>query len=338
MITVLLPNQKISVTWKSNNKDYYISKGYSFTNYNEAFYVNAEDLYTKSTKKVLVVCDLCGKSYEVQYCHYYNNVNRNGKCICQGCSVDVRHQKELRIRQEKHYNHLIKICNEKNYELISSKYEIINNTTRIKYKCPIHGVKEMRIGNLLNGKGCPDCNCENARKKYQRSIERVILDVKQCGGEILNPNEYINQKTPNLQFVCSNCGEVFTTSLIRYIQHGGMVCSKCRAGESFGEKKIRYYLEKHNIDFIQQKWFSDCRDKKPLPFDFYIPNMNTLIEFDGEQHFHNRDDYFKHNIEFIKKHDSIKNQYCQKNSINLIRIPYTEINNIDVILTNKLFT
>ena len=95
------------------------------------------------------------------------------------------------------------------------------------------------------------------------------------------------------------------------------------------------YLEKNNILFEQEKWFSDCRDVKPLPFDFYLPDYNTIIEFDGEQHY--KQGHFTHShLSYTQAHDVIKNEYCKNNNIRLIRIPYWNINNIEEILENKL--
>lgn len=77
--------------------------------------------------------------------------------------------------------------------------------------------------------------------------------------------------------------------------------------------------------FEEQVRFSDCKLKKPLVFDFFLPVHNILIEFDGEQH----DRPIKiwgGNKAFAlqKKRDSIKNEYCINKKIKLIRIKYYE--------------
>lgn len=75
--------------------------------------------------------------------------------------------------------------------------------------------------------------------------------------------------------------------------------------------------------FEEQVRFDDCRYKKPLPFDFYLPTMNTLIEFDGEQHDRPVDRWG--GVEAFKiqsKRDKIKDNYCTKKQIELIRIKY----------------
>ena len=58
--------------------------------------------------------------------------------------------------------------------------------------------------------------------------------------------------------------------------------------ESKGERKIKTILENNKIDFIQEKRFSNCKflDTNHLArFDFFLPDFNCVIEYDGRQHF-----------------------------------------------------
>ena len=96
-----------------------------------------------------------------------------------------------------------------------------------------------------------------------------------------------------------------------------------------------------NILFEKQKRFSDCRDKNPLPFDFYLPEYNMCIEYDGRQHFEPVNfggglQETKDNFQLTNRHDKIKTQYCIDNNIKLLRIPYTELKNITTILKENL--
>ena len=76
-----------------------------------------------------------------------------------------------------------------------------------------------------------------------------------------------------------------------------------------------------------EKKFKDCRDKNPLPFDFYLPQYNLCIEFDGRQHSEpsafnskkEKENVKLKNFEYIQNHDKIKNEYCKKNGITLLR-------------------
>lgn len=118
------------------------------------------------------------------------------------------------------------------------------------------------------------------------------------------------------------------------------VKSCCLYGESKGELKIKEILEKNNIPFIQQKTFDDCinpKTNKKLKFDFFI-NNSYLLEYDGIQHYENVE-YFKDSLEEIQYRDQIKNDYCQRKNIPLIRISYSKYNTLsldDIILKEQI--
>lgn len=184
-------------------------------------------------------------------------------------------------RAKNYYSMAFDKCNELGYELLSSADDITSFKANVVYKCPIHGKHKMRFGNLVNGKHCPDCSNAEKAELCKLTKDEVISKVEICGSEVLNPEEYINQKERNLKIRCPRCGEPFITSLILFTQHGGQVCENCYRKESLGELNVRKYLEKNGIPFKEQAWFPDCRDIKPLPFDFYLYTINTIIEFDG---------------------------------------------------------
>lgn len=98
--------------------------------------------------------------------------------------------------------------------------------------------------------------------------------------------------------------------------------------QSKGENKIAILLEQLQIKFYEQYTFEDCinpQTSKKLRFDFYLPEYNCCIEYDGKQHYIEKGTYAeKENIQQIKHRDNIKNDYCVKHNIILIRIPYTE--------------
>lgn len=74
-----------------------------------------------------------------------------------------------------------------------------------------------------------------------------------------------------------------------------------------------------------QKIFKDCRNKNPLKYDFYLPEYNVCVEYDGEQHFKSVK-YFGGDEAFAirKENDKIKTGYCLENNIFLLRIRYNE--------------
>jgi len=103
----------------------------------------------------------------------------------------------------------------------------------------------------------------------------------------------------------------------------GVGCLDCNSSK--GEKEIRLFLERNNINFSTQHIFENCKNERYLPFDFFLPELNICIEYDGLQHF-KPIEYFggEKTLEIIKSHDKIKTEFCANNNITLIRIKYNE--------------
>ena len=102
--------------------------------------------------------------------------------------------------------------------------------------------------------------------------------------------------------------------------------------ESKGSRKIQEILIQNNIPFIQEKRFSDLRFEdtgRQARFDFYV-NDEYVIEYDGRQHFIQGNGTYDNEEKFMRtqEHDRIKNEYCAQHNIPIIRIPYTELDNI----------
>lgn len=118
----------------------------------------------------------------------------------------------------------------------------------------------------------------------------------------------------------------------------GSRCPKCNTSK--GEQRIETFLKDNNLSYKTQKTFPNLKYKRKLRFDFSIEQngiISTLIEFDGEQHF-KANNYMGglQKLRSTQLRDQLKNDYCIKNNIKLIRIKYTEIDSIDKILEFEL--
>jgi len=194
---------------------------------------------------------------------------------------------------------------------------------KVKIICPIHGEFEQTPANHLYGStGCSKCGGSD-----KRDTEKFIELAKIKHGNKYNYSkvDYQNQSTKVI-IICPKHGE-FTPLPHNFLNGSG--CPICQ--ESKGERLVSQILSKNNILFTPQKKFTDCLSPKSsekfcysLPFDFFLPNQNTCIEFDGRQHFEATDFHGgEKSFEYRKKLDEIKTQYCKKKGIKLIRIPYT---------------
>lgn len=143
-------------------------------------------------------------------------------------------------------------------------------------------------------------------------------------------DEYINTDT-KIRFQHLACNTVFDLTPYHFIKkYNKTYCPICYYKKSKGEIIIAKFLTNHNIIFHKEFIFPDL---PLLRFDFYIPDKNVIIEYDGQQHFEAIELWGgEENFLKTKERDKIKNLYCISNNINLIRIPYYDFDIINQIL------
>lgn len=327
-------NQLVETRWNSKTKKYYEDKGYVYTGMHTPLFVKAKDLKPTSREQVDIICDMCGKHLKVRYNDYYGrNHDIDACCECGKKKSGITRKQNCSITSIAKAS---EICKEYGCTLITKPNEYVGKDTVIEIFCPKHGVQHQPISSVLGNKtACPECGYERRVSKNTYSCEYVESYINGINGNVLlNPDEYVGSKVKNLKIKCGSCGNVYITDFQTY-KHFGLShrCKECTKKESKPELLIRKFLTSNNIMFEQEKRFDDCRDALPLPFDFYLEDYNLLIEFDGQQHYKpvpNRD------YETTVKHDNIKNEYCASHNIDLLRIPYWEVDNIEEILKDKL--
>ena len=89
-----------------------------------------------------------------------------------------------------------------------------------------------------------------------------------------------------------------------------------------------------NIEFIFQKTFENCRFPNTnalARFDFYLPNFNCVLEYNGSQHYKFRDSGWntEENYKQTIYRDNYKKAWCKNNQIKFIEIPYTDFDKIN---------
>ena len=148
-------------------------------------------------------------------------------------------------------------------------------------------------------------------------------------------NIYLYLKTP-LDVVRNDVSSTEIDSSIAYIYETNDIITVSSNLKDVIDLSPNQILENINGEygkFEYQKKFDDCKHINHLIFDFYLPETNAIIEYDGE--FHYRDVHG--GLEIQKIRDSIKNEYCYKNNIKLIRIPFYKFNEIEDILNKYIY-
>lgn len=166
------------------------------------------------------------------------------------------------------------------------------------------------------------------RKITRKSIKNQILEdyKKHLDKFYTNKEDCIREKVPTTKKIPLQQSLIYKSVKPKLYK------------QSYGESVVEQKLRKYNISFLKEVEFNGLINpatKKKLRFDFYLPELNICIEFDGEQHFKTIKEFDGDDITLLPKRrflDKLKNNFCKSNNIKLIRIKYTEINNINKII------
>lgn len=268
--------------------------------------------YINNKTKVEIICPVHGSFMQEPRKHLYNG--------CPEC------WKKERSRTQENFILRSKLIHNNKYD-----YSLVNYTRgniKVKIKCNVcNTIFEQTPDAHLRGQGCNNCNKISMTKEWSY----VEMDfIKKHGNKYIYDNTTYKNCRSIINIYCKRCNKYFKQPISRHYSCG---CPHCR--RSRGEENVQKYLKSNNIRFENQKRFEDCRNKYALPFDFYLTDLDTCIEFDGVQHYI-PNEYFggREGLEQRQNNDKIKTDYCKNNGIKLIRIKYDE--DIDFMLNKFL--
>lgn len=185
----------------------------------------------------------------------------------------------------------------------------------------------VRSNHLLGEKAIKMCSsCSNTKIKDLTGQTFGLLTVNK-----MIPTEKYKRTLCSCDCICG------TTNFIVQANHlvAGEIQS-CGCLISTGEEKISNILKDNNVSFEKQKIFKECKDVNYLRFDFYLPEFNLAIEYNGIQHYFPIDFFGgQKKLLLTQKHDAIKKEYCKNNNIKYLTISYKE-NIEDVLMKNNI--
>jgi len=266
--------------------------------------------YKDVNTTVKIMCKIHGEFNQIAKCHIkgYN---------CPKCSGKYKKDTTYYINQAKSIH-----GNLYDYSLVN----YTNTNGKIKIICKIHGEFLQSARKHLNAQGCPKCSLN-----YKKDTEYFINKSKLIHGELYDYSitNYVscNKK---VKIICNKHG-IFKQNPHNHLFGKG--CPACKSSK--GELSIKEILENKEINYIPQYTFTNCRFKNKLSFDFYLPEYNICVEYNGKQHYYpieffGGEEVFKEQL--IK--DNIKKEYCLNNNIPLLIISYEE--NIEEVFSNYI--
>lgn len=264
--------------------------------------------YVNRRTKVIITCPLHGDFIQ----------SSNGHLRGDGCPSCGKEKRRL-SRDE-----FIK----KSKEVHGDKYTydnvvmgLNNSTDKVSITCPIHGDFLQPASDHIRGNGCKKCVSDT----YRTTKDDFIKNARKIHGDKYSYDHvnYKNTHTP-VTITCPLHGD-FSQTPAKHLYQG---CPKCII-VSRGEIVLRDFFTEQNFKFVEQKKFDACfnfnKDTKKcfkLPFDFYLPDINTLIEVDGAPHFKIISKFGETKFERQVLSDKIKNQFVKNSSYRLIRLFY----------------
>lgn len=196
-------------------------------------------------------------------------------------------------------------------------------------KCTACGKEKEVAGAHLRGGRSTNCGCIRMEKMRQASIKNEqgktygFLYVERMATEEEKPRH--DRTGVYWNCTCQKCGRKNVIIFGDYLRKGET--KSCGCINSFNESKICQILDNAHIKYKQQYKFKDLtstgRECDQLMFDIAVFNNDILlylIEYDGIQHF--EEGHFNNTFEITHNNDLLKNQYCFKHNIPIIRIPY----------------
>lgn len=295
-------------------------------------YLLLSDIYVNSRTKVKIKHTLCNKEFEMRPFNFLVNGNR-----CPHCYGTPKKEHDTFVYELNNIN--------PNIEIISD-YKASN--IKINCKCKIDGNEwSAKPADLLMGKGCKVCGDRVGAKTrgllQLKPHDTFVQQLNSIHNSLIKPLDKYQGANKNIRFECVVCGNIWTTHPSNLINGTKTGCPKCQT-YSKGEDKIKDFLENANVQFDIHKTYEDLIGVggKLLSYDFYISQLNLLVEYQGQQHerpttFGNISiDEAIEKFEIQQEHDRRKRNYAKEHNIELLEIWYWDFNNIEQILSEKL--
>lgn len=269
-------------------------------------------------------CNICDSNFSFNNAgNVARRARRECRNVCQKCEENVWQKK-----QKDAYHKAQTILNRKKTIVLNSELHSWGQKEKVEWKCLKCGHTFERSPHTMfiqSGLSCKCPWCETHPYCYDEKT--IVGKVKERWGDeyVVLQSSKIKKDTRGRRRVLvkhNKCGFVYAVDLWKLLNETG--CPKCRA--SRGEKKVRQYLKSRNFTFQEQKSI-EANSFGLLFLDFYLEEngQKFAIEYNGKQHyepvefFGGEDGYLKQKIR-----DQKKIEYCKKNDIILIIIPYND--------------
>lgn len=287
---------------KKNKFQNDINKNYPFDNLEVISFSN-------KSEPAKIKCLTCGTVHEFKKGSSVEK--KTTTYFCRKCFPAKEKQRKQAILKFKEY-----LQRNNQWELISNLEKVKRTNELITCKCCICGKNNQRtMADYLRGRGC---ECQNPAKPIR---EEDFINNMEDGYSLLSLYNGIYGKVTIRHDIC---GFIYKTTA-RNVWRGRGKCPKCSKKESKGEKIIQSILDEKSIKYFRE--YPINIKGHNLHFDFFLPEQNLYIEFQGIQHFQ-AVPYFggEQRLQKQQEFDQLKRQWCNDRLIEIrYDIPLEEL-------------
>jgi hypothetical protein len=267
--------------------------------------------YINDSTKVKIICKEHGIFEQQVGCH------KRQKQGCPKCR-NIKIGKSQQVGNKPFIERIEKIFGENTFDYSLLDYNGAHKPViLICKKCNNKEIKSPSV--FYKGFGCLKCSDSKIGRK-NLTTEEFIEKANKIHNNLYDYSlvKYKNNKT-KIKILCPKHGMYHQTPSTHLDGKSG--CPYCHGFK--GEKDILLILERNKLEYIFQ--YSIKIDNSYHYFDFYLPEKNIIIEFNGKQHYEPIDFFGGvKGFEITKYRDKIKEKYCIDNNINFIVISYKD--------------
>lgn len=273
--------------------------------------------YKSAKTKVIVICKTHGEFLITPN----NHITGYGcaKCHGRGFTSEEKLQNFLKKAEEIH-------CNKYIYDKVSI------TDAKLTITCPTHGdFLQSKLNHITGKNGCPDCAKKQRGLATRLTVEEFISKSRKTHGNKYDYTRAAYTGAHNKLLVTCKIHGDFTITPVNHWSNG-VGCPSCFATKSsVGERTIRDWLVANSIQYECQKTFKDLyfRSKNSkLKYDFFLHDLNILIEYDGEYHYkpisYSKEINPEEQLAITQARDKLKTEYAARNGFFLLRIRFDD--------------
>ena len=260
--------------------------------------------YKSMKLPVKIKCNKCNNVYFFKKGE--SPLKKEKQTMCNKCTLTPQ-----RVKTKNRVEHWYNTQGKKDFLLLE-----INGYDYVKLQCKNCGeIRERSLSDVLRGKGC-GCLAKNTlvpQEEFEKEVRELFNGEYEVIGKYLG-----RHKKVLIKHSCNFIWGITPSNLLM-----GKGCPKCFRKASKGELEIEKLLRENGIQFTKEAPIST--EGKTLYFDFYIPSLETYIEYNGIQHY-KPIKFFggEDQLRVQQYNDSLKRDFCEREGKSLLVIRYDE--------------